>query len=150
MNFQEKREVFKTEEETQRKRQATKNKYRNRILAKKATERRGGIDKTHKINQSFKAQICRSLKTGKDLSWETDSDFTLEQLIAHIEELWESGMSWENRGIRIAQWNIAHHRTGSHYNYTSRKSKGFKEYWSLENLYPAWRTHTTKKCSKTD
>ncbi len=148
MSIQEKLKIMKDNQETQRKRKHAENKDKSRKRAKVAMDNRHRNDPTHRVNQSMKAQICRSLKTGNDLSWQEYVGYTLAELRAHLESLWRIRMSWNNYGSEIGKWVMAHHITGIHYFYASKHAKDFKEFWSLDNMYPEWREIIVKKQSK--
>ena len=66
--------------------------------------------------------------------WEILVDFTLNELIEHLESKFENNMSWENYG----KWHIDHIVPKSYFIYENYKDKKFKECWNLKNLQPLW------------
>jgi hypothetical protein len=73
--------------------------------------------------------------------------YSMIELSAHIEDLFESWMTWENHGIyNVKTWNdsdpttwtwqIDHIIPQSDLPYTSMEDENFKKCWALENLRP--------------
>jgi hypothetical protein len=66
--------------------------------------------------------------------------YTIEELKAHLESLWEPWMSWENYGGRPNDsrqtWHIDHIIPHSSFPYTSMDDPLFQECWALSNLRP--------------
>lgn len=74
-------------------------------------------------------------------------DFSIAQLVAHLESKFEPGMSWDNygrkRGIRC--WHIDHVIPDSWFDYSAPSDHAFRECWSLDNLQPKWEDENLKK-----
>lgn len=85
----------------------------------------------------------RNLDTVKGSKFKLLS-FTPNELFAHIENLFQTGMTWENYG----EWHIDHRKPDSWFSYLSPDDKGFKESWALENLQPKWALDNIKKGDK--
>lgn len=79
-------------------------------------------------------------------SWEDLVDYTLEELKAHIENLFQPGMSWDNYGKY--GWHIDHKTPVSSFNIGSYDCEDFKKCWSLENLQPLWAKDNLRKGNK--
>ena len=60
-------------------------------------------------------------------------DYTVEELMAHLESLFKEGMTWDNYGT---YWHIDHIRPKSWYVFESVEDPAFKECWALSNLQP--------------
>lgn len=90
-------------------------------------------------------RISRGLRDGKQgRSWTEFVNYSIEELIGHLEGLFHSGMSWENKG----EWHIDHIRPIASFNFTSPTDPDFKKCWSLENLRPLWATDNLRKGAK--
>lgn len=96
------------------------------------------------LNRHMTTLINRCLKNGKGgQSWRKFVDFTLRDLMVHLESQFTDGMSWENRGVH--GWHIDHIRPISSFNFQKPEDSEFKECWSLNNLQPLW---AKDNCSK--
>jgi len=73
--------------------------------------------------------------------WESLVDYTMENLIAHLESQFRDGMSWENKG----KWHIDHVRPKASFSYEYPSDQQFKECWALENLQPLWAEDNWRK-----
>lgn len=71
----------------------------------------------------------------------------MDELIIHLENLFEPWMSWDNYGRYNAKtwndndettwtWQIDHIKPHSLFNYKSMENYGFKLCWALSNLRP--------------
>lgn len=70
--------------------------------------------------------------------------YTVKDLRAHLEEYFESGMSWENYGNKADQWSIDHTRPISRF----PAAATVKEINALSNLRPMWHTQNCSKKNK--
>ena len=119
-----------------------RDKYLKRV--RKANRKRLSTP-TGKLNASMGSGIYYALKNNKaGRHWETLVGYTTSELISHIENLFQAGMTWENMG----QWHIDHVKPKSLFNYNMPEDNEFKECWSLENLQPLWEKDNLKKGSK--
>ena len=99
----------------------------------------------HKLSRNISRRMRSSLNGAtKSKSWELLVDFSYEQLKEHLEELFTSGMCWDNYG----EWHIDHIRPLSSFNIQSDDCVEFKECWSLSNLQPLWAADNLKKGNK--
>ena len=99
-------------------------------------------DPKFRLNHSITKAIWESLKGNKaGRKWETLVGYTLQDLIKHLESLFESWMTWDNYG----EWVIDHIRPISLFNFTLPEDKEFKECWALENLQPLEAIANIKK-----
>ena len=69
--------------------------------------------------------------------------YTPQELVTHLESLFEDGMSWETHG----KWHIDHVIPQAYFKYDSLAHPHFKECWALENLRPLWAQENMKKGS---
>ena len=70
--------------------------------------------------------------------------YSVENLRAHLERHFESGMSWENYGKRAGQWSIDHTRPIS----TFAQDASVSEINALANLRPMWHVMNCAKRNK--
>lgn len=81
-----------------------------------------------RLDSNMASFICQCLKGKKaGMKWEKLVGYTLEDLIKHLENRFESWMSWDNYG----KWHIDHIKPKSLFNINE-----FKECWALDNLQP--------------
>lgn len=77
-------------------------------------------------------------------------NFSIPQLMVHLESKWQPGMSWENygrkRGVRC--WHVDHIIPDTWFDYSSPSDLSFKECWSLDNLQPKWEDENLRKSNK--
>lgn len=81
-------------------------------------------------------------KTGRRL--ETLIGYSIHGLKTHLEQLFVSGMSWENYG---SAWHIDHIRPRASFRFTSLEDQAFKACWALTNLQPLWAEDNIRKGS---
>jgi len=95
-----------------------------------------------KLNAAMSTGINTSLKNKKSgYHWENLVEYTLEDLMRHLESQFRDGMSWENYG----EWHIDHIIPKSYFKFESPDDEEFKKCWSLENLQPLWASENIKK-----
>jgi 5-methylcytosine-specific restriction endonuclease McrA len=98
----------------------------------------------NKISQRVSSLMRQSLKrkggSKRGSHWEDLVDYSREDLVRHLESLWEPGMSWDNYGRD--GWSIDHIIPISRFDFDSESDVGFKECWALSNLMPRWFTTT--------
>ncbi len=86
--------------------------------------------------------IARSLKGIKSGHPWQRLDYTLEDLIKHLERKFDRNMNWENYGT---YWAVDHIKPKSLFSYISVEDPQFKECWSLKNLRPLEKIANIKK-----
>lgn len=98
-----------------------------------------------KISAHFSTLIHRALGKAKaGRSWKTFVDYSLEELMAHLERQFLPGMTWKNKG----DWHIDHIMPRSSFEYSSPDDPEFKKCWSLSNLQPLWAVDNIRKNAK--
>ena len=111
----------------------------------------------HKRRQSPQSRLCRaiswgiwnSLKSGKaGQSWENFVDYTIDDLIKHLEQLFQPDMTWENYGKE--GWEVDHKIPQKVFNFTQSGHLDFKRCWALSNLQPLWAAENRSKSGKLD
>jgi hypothetical protein len=97
------------------------------------------------LSDRMRNQILRSLRGNKNGNhWEDLVDYTLKDLMIHLESLFKDGMSWDNYG----KWHIDHIKPVDSFNFTSYKDKEFKKCYALKNLQPLWAFDNISKGNK--
>ena len=91
---------------------------------------------------SYIRQTLNGKKAGQ--SWLNLVDFTVEELMEHIESQFEPGMTWDN----YSEWHIDHRKPRSWFKYETAEDNAFKECWSLDNLQPKWAEENRRKSNK--
>jgi len=76
--------------------------------------------------------------------WENLVNYSLEDLIGHLEKKFDKNMTWENYG---AYWQVDHIKPRSLFKYTSSEEAEFKKCWDLDNLQPLEKFQNMKKGS---
>mgnify|MGYP003405137572 CR=1 FL=1 len=110
-------------------------------------KRKRQTDIAFRISQHFTVLMHRALGKAKaGRSWKTFVDYSIEELMAHLERKFKQGMSWENKG----DWHIDHIIPRSSFKYSSPDDTDFKKCWSLSNLQPLWAIDNIRKNAKTD
>lgn len=108
---------------------------------KRAYHRRHKNDPKYKIRKSMSRNMWKSLKGKKDGSWTRLVDYSVEELMKHLESKFVLDMNWNNYG----KWHIDHIQPVDSFNITSYKCEDFKKCWDLSNLQPLWAADNLKK-----
>lgn len=120
----------------------SKQRERRNEINERARERYKNCPKT-KISFSVSSRIRRSLKGGSKGIFR-HLPYTKEDLVEHLEQQFDEGMSWENYG----EWHIDHIIPIASFKYESIEDEGFIECWSLSNLRPLWAKENLSKGKK--
>lgn len=70
--------------------------------------------------------------------------YTVDELKVHLENQFETGMSWDNYG----EWEIDHIIPVSAHNYETPEDVDFQRCWALTNLRPLWKSENRSKGAK--
>ena len=103
-----------------------------------------------RVDRSMSGGIYKSVTEGSKArrSWEDLVGYTRTELMAHLESLFEPGMSWGNYGRN--GWHIDHIIPRSAFNYETPDDIDFKRCWALDNLQPLWEFDNISKGAKLD
>jgi hypothetical protein len=71
-------------------------------------------------------------------------DYSIEELMTHLELLFTTGMTWGNYG----EWHVDHKIPMNSFQFESTDDIGFKECWKLNNLQPLWGPENLSKGTK--
>jgi len=124
-----------------KRREAYKN---NPELRKKNSERVSNYRKnniTYRINSYISTAVRDRIKDKNNSKVFDLLDYSLQDLMSHLEAQFQEGMTWENHG----EWHIDHIRPVCSFNFTSKHDKEFKECWALFNLRPLWAKDNLSK-----
>lgn len=120
---------------------ASKNRSKERLRYKRSRAKRK-LNPAFTINERMSAGIRYCLKVGKQgSSWLELVDYTLVDLMQHLERQFTSGMTWENRG----EWHIDHIRPLCSFEFETPDCPQFREAWALTNLRPLWAKENLEK-----
>lgn len=111
----------------------------------KAHGSRRRSDPKYRVEATIRARLHATLKKGK----KSAPTFVLlgygvEQLKAHLERQFASGMSWSNYG----EWHVDHIVPLSSFSYESPSEDEFRAAWALSNLRPLWAEKNMSKGAK--
>jgi len=114
---------------------------RNQYLKEKRKK-----DPKYRLDSNIGRVIRYSLK-GKKIGrhWENLVGYTLQDLMKHLENLFDKNMSWDNYG---SYWEIDHEKPKSLFHYIYPEDEEFKKCWALENLQPLEKSENRKKRNK--
>ncbi|MBA7591122.1 hypothetical protein ES708_33273 [subsurface metagenome] len=103
------------------------------------------LNPRNKLSHNISVLMNRSLKRNKNNKhWEIIVNFTLQDLIAHLEKQFRDGMNWQNMG----KWQIDHIRPISRFDFNSYEDSEFRKCWALSNLQPLWAFENISKGNK--
>lgn len=126
---------------------SNKNKDKIKEYNKNQIERRK-IEPQLRLQHSFSALVYYSLKTHgsskNGYSWEIIVNYTIQDLMKHLEQQFIEGMTWDNYG----KWHVDHIIPQSVFNFTSYEDNEFQECWALTNLQPLWSQDNLIKSNK--
>lgn len=116
-----------------------------RATARRLHQRRQACDPRYRINRSMRALTQQALAGRKaGAKWLSLVDYTLVDLMAHLERQFASGMTWDNYG----QWHIDHILPLSGFDFDSAAHDDFKACWTITNLRPLWANENIIKRDK--
>jgi len=99
----------------------------------------------YRISMKIASGIRKTIHNNKSKRhWETLVDYTITELMNHLESQFKEGMSWDNYG----KWHIDHIRPVSSFNFTRPECDEFKQCWALDNLQPLWAVDNLRKHNK--
>ena len=116
---------------------------RKRELCKLWMRKKRTNDFKFRLDLGMGRSIYQALKGNKNgRSWEKIVDFSLEDLISHLESKFDKNMTWNNYG---SFWVIDHIKPKSLFHYNTAEAIEFKQCWGLSNLQPLEKIANLKK-----
>lgn len=95
-----------------------------------------------RLNNVMSRGIYTALKDNKSgCHWESFVDYTLAELVGHLESLFQAGMNWDNYG----KWHVDHIRPRASFSFECADDPEFQECWALKNLQPLWAADNMRK-----
>jgi hypothetical protein len=79
-------------------------------------------------------------------SWVKLVGYDVDELKAHLESLFQPGMTWDNYG----EWHVDHIIPVSMFKYDSYHHPEFRRCWSLDNIQPLWAFDNMSKGATAD
>jgi hypothetical protein len=95
-----------------------------------------------RLHRSMRNRITTAIRGGRRTF--EHLGYTREQLMAHLERQFSSGMSWENYG----EWHVDHIRPLASFDITDGQCEDFKIAWCLTNLRPLWASENLAKSAR--
>jgi len=123
-----------------------RNKRKILEINKRYKEKRLKIAPQFRLNTNISTYIRISLKGDKQRRhWENLVGYNLVTLKHHIENQFESWMTWDNYGKK---WHIDHIKPVCSFQYTTTNDIEFKNCWALSNLRPLAAELNLKKAQE--
>jgi len=94
------------------------------------------------VNYRMSGRMYHALRRGKEgRTWREAVDYSLADLIAHLERQFLKGMGWHNMG----EWHIDHIVPLVSFQITGFDDPSFRRAWALSNLRPLWAKDNVSK-----
>lgn len=125
-------------------------KYHKKNAARWKKTKVDPVKRVHKIISDSIGNALRRVglnKSGRK-SFEKFVNYTENDLMIHIESLFEPGMSWSNYGRTFEDkqcWHLDHIIPISTFSFTDINDPLIKTCWSLKNLQPLWESENLHK-----
>jgi len=101
----------------------------------------------HSVRTRINGAVRTVLKGGQTRKWSLkDIGFDVDDFMAHMEKLWEPGMSWENYGLGPGKWVRDEIKPMCAFDMSDKKQA--QECMQLENLRPLWWEENLKKAAE--
>lgn len=94
----------------------------------------------------IRSRIRRALRDGGHTGAIRHLDYTVSELMAHLERQFVKGMGWHN----MDKWHIDHIVPLSSFTITGPDDPELRRAWALTNLRPLWAKQNLKKSSKVE
>lgn len=112
---------------------AAKRRYMNKIRQ----------EPRERIRDAISKGVVRGLFGKKSKRTFDALPYTVEELMSHLESLFQEGMTWDNYG----EWEIDHVKPHVMFEYKTMECPAFYECWALDNLQPLWAEDNRSKGS---
>lgn len=97
------------------------------------------INPAYRIRAAISLRISNAIKNKKTKSSLKYIDFTVNELMLHLESKFQEGMTWDNQGL---EWHIDHIKPVAAFKLIKDDGEldfeQIKVCWSLDNLQPLW------------
>jgi len=116
-----------------------------RVYDKAYRKKKWASDSVYRLSKNISRGMRYAIKEKKGgKHWEDLVGYTCEDLMLHLESLFEEGMTFENYG----EWHIDHRTPISWFNYETAEDDDFKKCWALDNLKPMWAEENCRKSNR--
>ena len=120
-------------------RRQTRNKYQKNMGPRRRAK--------HSVRTRVNSAVRTVLTGGKTRSWTlSEIGFDVDAFMAHMENLWAPGMSWENYGKGPGMWVRDEIKPMCAFDMSDPKQA--RECMRLENLRPLWWEENLKKAAE--
>jgi hypothetical protein len=161
--YKKKRSVYCKREDVKKRRRERLSRPENKAARKKYTDSVQGKSKIktarehwanlpgNRMMLSMHESMRRMLKRAGDYksNFASSTGTSREKFVAHIESLFQPGMTWENYGYRDGHdsgWDVDHRIPKSLYDHTN--DDDIRRCWNIANLKPLWHTQNLRKTDK--
>lgn len=118
---------------------------RKRAYKKSAKGRANANKPANRLRKSCSDAVRRMLKGHKpNGAWTSTVDYTMPELMDHLERQFTRGMTWDNYG----KWHIDHIIPLASFEITDAECDDFHRAFALANLRPLWGKDNMKKSAK--
>jgi hypothetical protein len=122
-------------------RNAARNAARKKALCKPKLRIKYRTPIMRDLANRMRCRIWYSLNRKKGKSLADVLDYSLDELVRHIERQFTAGMSWDNR----SNWEIDHIVPVATFSFQGFDDPEFRACWALSNLRPLWKEDNRKK-----
>jgi hypothetical protein len=107
--------------------------------ANERKRRRRANNPSERVRNAVGARLWAALKGRTDGKLFSRLGYTPEQLVSHLESLFQPGMSWANYGL----WHVDHRKPCAQFDLTDPIQ--FAACWAIDNLQPLWAGDNLRK-----
>jgi hypothetical protein len=105
-------------------------------------------DPVYRLRANFSSRVWSALRRKKPGPVFDVLEYTLDDLVAHLESQFVDGMNWGNYGRR---WHVDHKKPISRFDWNGDDIMSvFRECWALSNLQPLWGEDNVRKSNRYD
>jgi hypothetical protein len=100
------------------------------------------LNPTYKVSKLMSNRVNQLIQDKNYSSIVDLLDYSIADLMAHLEKQFRDGMAWDNYG---PFWHVDHIKPVSHFSFESKDDPQFKECWALSNLQPLLKVENLSK-----
>jgi hypothetical protein len=136
-------EAYKERQRTYWRKYNSKEKGLDRL---RRASRKSRMDPMFRVVSNLRTLCCRFM-TGKNRTARAREllGCTRDELRAHIEKQFQTGVGWENYGLGIGKWNIDHRIPLTHFANLATDTEQQKIAFGFRNLSPKWCPENSRK-----
>ena len=103
------------------------------ILMRRRIDSQRRLIPKERIDANISRRIRKCISKKYNFSWKKFVNYSINDLILHLEKQFTPEMNWDNYGI---YWHIDHIKPLAMFNYNSILDEEFRNAWMLSNLRP--------------